>query len=141
MDAFEKQEFDVMRDQVIYAFKLGYNASIFDKKSILRLDIKQAKNLDELEVLKQAKMETFYNMKIKIASVDQILYGKVLYIGDISDLNDEELLDLNDVKDFIKVFKKADKLNLVWLEKKCLDKGLEKTYKRLLNIVKNVAKN
>jgi hypothetical protein len=117
LDAFEKQEFDVIREQVIDAFKLGYIASIFDKKSIFRVDIKKAKNPDEIEVLKQAKIENFHNIKIKIASIEQILYGKVLYIGDTLDLSDEELLDLNDVKDFINVFKRAEKINLIWLKK------------------------
>lgn len=134
MDAFEKQDFDVIRDQVTQAFKLGYNASIFDKKSILMIDIKKAKNSDELEVLKQAKTEIICNIKIKIASIEQILYGKILYLGDTSNLTDEEMLDLTDVKDFINVFKRSEKINLVWLEKKSIDKGLESTYKRLLKL-------
>jgi hypothetical protein len=52
-------------------------------------------------------------------------------------LNDEDLLEMDDVKDLVNVFKKAEKIVLVWLEKKCIDKGLEKTDKRLLNLVKD----
>jgi len=88
ISAFQNTEFDIMEEQLKMALNEGVNASIFSKSTIIRLDLKLAKNSDEKEVLEQAVEVEFQGIKLKIASKEQILYGKVLYMGDISDLDD-----------------------------------------------------
>jgi hypothetical protein len=123
--------FDVMEDQIQIGLKEGSNVSIFHPTTILRIDLKRAKSNDEIEVLKQSVHQEFKGIKIRIASIEQILYGKIIYLGDISDLTDEELVDYNDVKDFIRVFSANHNINLDWLENKAKIAGLTETLKRL----------
>jgi hypothetical protein len=125
--------FDVLREQINYALKEGYNISIFDKNSFMRLDLKIAKQSDENEALKQISIEEYAGLKIRIASIEQILYGKILYIGAIDDLSDKELLDFNDILDFLMIYNHyKSEINQNWLIEKVRKKGLLSTYKRLV---------
>jgi predicted nucleotidyltransferase len=132
IEAFRQEGFDIMESQITLALNEGANASIFRKDTVIRIDLKAARNYDELEVLQQAKTEHFRDNNIQMASVEQILYGKILYLGDISDLEDEELLDFNDARDFVNVYRTAKKLDLNWLKQKVKNKNLEETLNRLL---------
>ena len=62
----------------------------------------------------------------------QILYGKLRFLCDISKMSENELLEINDVSDFINVYQKAPEIDLPWLELKVKQSKLEKTLKRLL---------
>lgn len=131
---FRKAGFDVPENQLRIAFKEKSNLSLFGNTSIIRLDIKVATSSDEYEVLHTAEIEYISSLKFKIATVEQILYGKILYLGDVSDLKDEELLDFNDTKDFINVYNNAEEIDKFWLERKAKDRNLIKTYRRLLRL-------
>ncbi len=139
IEVFQKGGFDVMKDQLRMILSEGSNASIYLQGSVIRVDLKVAKNADEREVLVTAVQGNFQAIKFPIASIEQILYGKVLYLGDISDLSDEELLDFNDVKDFINVFNTATAIDRDWLLKKVAQKGLSETLVRLLSKASEVA--
>jgi len=130
--AFKVQEFDVMESQLRMAIDEGFNTSIFIKDSIIRIDLKIAKNSDEYEVIKESETWNFQDVHFPIASVEQVLYGKILYLGDIKDLSDDELLDFNDVRDFVNVFQSAKSINMAWLEMKVKKKGLSDTFNRIL---------
>ena len=64
----EKANFDVSKHQILDALDKGYNISIFDNLSYIRLDIKPAKSTDEKEVLENAIKEEYHDMILKIAS-------------------------------------------------------------------------
>ena len=120
------------------AFKENFNTSIFAPDSVIRIDLKVATNEDEMEVLHTSEEKRFQDLVFKIASIEQILYGKILYLGDISDLGDGELLDFNDAKDFVNVYHHAPSVNVEWLKEKARKKGLSLTLNRLLAKVKDV---
>ncbi|MHA1646389.1 MAG: DUF6036 family nucleotidyltransferase [Promethearchaeota archaeon] len=134
--AFKAQNFDVMESQLRMAIDEEFNTSIFIKDSIIRIDLKIAKNSDEYEVIKESETWNFQDVHFPIASVEQILYGKILYLGDIKDLSDDELLDFNDVRDFVNVFQSAKSINMAWLEMKVKKKGLSETFNRILTKAK-----
>jgi len=132
-DLLARNEFDVLREQINYALKEGYSISIFDKKSIMRLDLKIAKATDEQEVLEQASIEEYAGLKIRTASIEHILYGKILYIGSIDDLNDKDLLEFNDISDFLILYNQyKSEIDHAWLTEKIRQKNLLLTYNRLI---------
>ena len=139
--AFRDAGFDVMENQLRLAFKENFNTSIFAPDSVIRIDLKVATNEDEKEVLHTSEEKRYHDLVFKIASIEQILYGKILYLGNISDLDDEELLDFNDVRDFVNVYHHANSVNVDWLKGKARKKGLSITLNRLLAKVKDVYKN
>ena len=139
IESFRSEGFDVMESQMSAAFKEGSNFSIFAQNSIIRIDMKAARKPDEYEVLQQAVEMRFKENRLLMASIEQILYGKVLYLGDISDLSDGELLDFNDARDFVNVFRTASTVNMEWLTKKVEAVGLSKTLQRLLAKVKDLS--
>lgn len=51
IDKLKRHNFDVLDDQVRWAFEEGNNASIFDELSVMRLDIKIAKKKIDIEAL------------------------------------------------------------------------------------------
>ncbi|WP_371804880.1 hypothetical protein [Candidatus Lokiarchaeum ossiferum] len=132
INVFQLGGFDVMEQQLRLILNEGSNASVYLKDSVIRIDLKIAKTMDEYEVVENAVEGVFQSIKFPIASIEQILYGKILYLGDISDLSDGELLDFNDVRDFINVYRTASDVDLDWLSKKITKKGLSDTLKRLL---------
>lgn len=138
LNELKKVDFDVIDEQIQMDIKERTHISIFDKKSILRIDIKIAKNLDEFEVLAQGKTEFYKGMELIIAPVEQILYGKILYMGNISEIPDSELLEINDVLDFVNVYRRSKNINLDWLRSKIKDKGLSKTLQKILNLSKKL---
>lgn len=130
--AFKAQDFEVMESQLRMAIDEGFNTSIFIKDSIIRIDLKIARNFDEFEVIEESEKWNYQDVHFPIASVEQILYGKILYLGDIKDLSDDELLDFNDVRDFVNVYQSAKSINMVWLKMKVKKKGLIDTFNRIL---------
>ncbi|HME53507.1 MAG TPA: hypothetical protein VKM55_14880 [Candidatus Lokiarchaeia archaeon] len=137
-DVLQNNNFIVMKEQVLYALNEGFNITIFDKLSSIRLDIKPAKSTDEQEVLESAILEGYHDITIKIATIEQILYGKVMCIGAIDDFSDEELLGYNDVLDFCTLYNRyKNTLDMDWLMKKSKDLGLLETLERLINLEGN----
>ncbi|QEE15966.1 DUF6036 family nucleotidyltransferase [Promethearchaeum syntrophicum] len=130
--AFKAQDFEVMESQLKLAIDEGFNTSIFIKDSIIRIDLKIAKNSDEIEVIKDSETWNFQDLHFPIASIEQILYGKILYLGDIKDLSDDELLDFNDVRDFVNIYQSAKSINMAWLKMKVKKKGIIETFNRIL---------
>jgi hypothetical protein len=103
---------------------------------VLRLDLKIARNADEIRVLNRSKIELIHGLQVQIATPEDILYGKILFLGDISDLNDAELLEFNDVLDFINVFEANNTINLELIKKWAKSDKMAQTYKRLMAIIK-----
>ncbi len=136
LSLLEENDFGVMYNQIKMAFRENSNASIFDIKSILRLDLKIATRKDEIRVLNTAQTVEYQHEKIKIASLEEILYGKILYMGDISDLEQREFLEYNDIRDFLNVYKQnKGNINMNWLEEKVKEKGLKNTFSRLIKFL------
>lgn len=134
-DGLKKQNFEVMDDQVKYSFKEGFNLSIFDNQSIMRIVLKIAKKSDDIDALTDSREITYENLKIKIANIEQILYGKILYIGNIKGISEKELLQYNDVQDFITIYKTHESdINHELLKNKIKKAGLTKT----LEIIKKL---
>lgn len=133
LEKLKKNNFDVLDEQVQWAFKEGTNASIFDKSSVMRLDIKIAKKSIDIEALNAGVIEHYNQMNLKIASVEYILLGKIWFLGDISDIPDSELLEYNDIIDFLNVFvNNKESCDLDWLKKKVSMMKLSSTLNRLL---------
>lgn len=138
LEKLKKNNFDVLDEQVQWAFKEGTNASIFDKSSVMRLDIKIAKKPIDIEALNAGVIEHYNQMNLKIASVEYILLGKIWFLGDISDIPDSELLEYNDIIDFLNVFvNNKESCDLDWLKKKVSLMKLSSTLNRLLAFCSN----
>ncbi len=135
--ALKSANFDVMENQIQIAIKEGTNISIFDNESMLRVDLKLSRGSDEKEVLQQAIEESFKGLRIRVAPVEQVLYGKILYLGDISDIPDAEMLSYNDIVDFLTVFRRHKDMNLNWLKSKAAARGLDITFERLLKLARS----
>ena len=128
-------DFDVMEDQFRMAYQEGTNASVFDNKSFFRLDIKAVNNKRELDVLDNAIPKDVFGLQIKMAPLEYVLLGKLLYMGNIGDLTDSELLEFQDVSDFLTLFYANKKrINFSLLEKKITEYGLFNRYKRLKSL-------
>lgn len=126
-------EFDVMEDQFYMAYREQTNASIFDKKSTLRLDIKVASKKREYEVLNNAIKSKILGKELSIAPIEYVLIGKILYMGKISDIPDSELLEYQDITDFLTIFHaNIDKIDIHLINIKAEEIGLKATLDRLL---------
>ncbi|HMF31643.1 MAG TPA: hypothetical protein VKK79_09525 [Candidatus Lokiarchaeia archaeon] len=132
--ALKERNFDIIDYQAQSAMLAGSNISIFDDLSPLRVDLKVAvKKIDRI-ALKHAKSESYEGIQINIASPELILFGKVLYLGDIGDIPDDELLEYGDVRDFFAVVQQAAELNLDWIRKRVAEQGLAETFERLYRV-------
>lgn len=132
LDAYE---FDVMKDQFEMAYKEKTNISIFDKKSFLRLDIKIADKKREYEVLNNAMRETIFGKELFIAPLEYVLIGKLIYMGQIDDIPDSELLEYQDVIDFLTIYHaNRDKIDIPFLKEKAKEMDLENSLKSLLEL-------
>ncbi len=137
LNLIKTMEFEVLDEQVKFGLVEGFNISISDKKSFLRIDLKVAKTPDDNDVFKNSNQEEYEGKSVLLATIDQILYGKVLYIGEIEDISDTELLEYNDVLDFVAIYQAhREDTNLIWLKKKAEGKGLGKTLSRLLRLAR-----
>ncbi|HMF33513.1 MAG TPA: DUF6036 family nucleotidyltransferase [Candidatus Lokiarchaeia archaeon] len=137
LNSLKKYNFKVPLELVKRNIAAGSNASIDDAKSILRLDLKLAHMPDEEEVLDDSNYEDLNGVQVRIASTKQVLYGKLLYLGTIDDVSDAELLEFNDVLDFLTILKlEATPADLEWLEYKADEKELSKELHRLLELAK-----
>ena len=124
-----------MEDQFKIAYQERTNISIFDKKSFLRLDIKVADKLREHDVLNNAVLEKILGKELYVASLEYVLIGKIIYMGLIDDIPDSELLEYQDIVDFLTLFHaNKEKINLEIINNKIKEIGLETTLNRLLTI-------
>ncbi len=131
----KENKFDVMEDQFYQGIKEGTNITIFDNKSYFRLDLKIANNNRENELLDRAIMKKLFDLNILIPSLEDVLLGKILYIGDIEDIPDSELLEYQDITDFLTLFHaNQESINLVYLKEEIKKIGLELTFNKLLSI-------
>lgn len=139
MDKLKEYDFDVLPDQVEYALKEGFQLSIFDNRSILRIDISIAKSSHAQETLRTAKEVDYEGIKLKIASIEQILLGKLLYIGNIDDLTEQEILEYSDVMDFIILFETNQKhIDMNLLENKIKSSKLGNTFKLITDLMRKL---
>jgi len=140
LDKLKENDFDVLYDQIRWAFKEGANASVFDNLSVMRLDIKIAKKSIDIDALNAGVIEKFNKMKIKIASVEYILLGKIWFLGNISDIPDSELLEYNDITDFLNVLAfNKESCDLDWLKEKVSLMKLTPTLDRLLDFSSTIS--
>ncbi len=127
--------FDVMEDQFKMAYQERTNFTILDNNSFLRLDIKVADKKRELEVLDNAIHEKILGKDLCVASLEYVLIGKIIYMGIINDIPDSELLEYQDIVDFLTLFNaNKEKIDLTFLNNKIKEIGLETTLNRLLSI-------
>jgi hypothetical protein len=138
IESLKIEDFDIMDSQISLALKDKSNLSIFDAHSPLHIDLKMAINKDKKEVLEQSVIQQYQVISIRVASLMQILYGKLLYLGDISDSAENEMLEYSDILDFINVYQKASEIDLPWLKLKAKQHNLENTLNRLLNYISNL---
>jgi len=134
LDCLERNGIEIMKDQARMAMKEGSSISIFDKTSYARLDLKIARNTDENDVLRTAVPEMYEDIQIKVATIEEILYGKLLYMGPIDDLSDNEILNYTDAVDFLVLYNQyKDNLDKRMLMNKIRHSHLEASYKRLVD--------
>ncbi|MHA1269323.1 MAG: DUF6036 family nucleotidyltransferase [Candidatus Helarchaeota archaeon] len=134
LDLFKKYNFDVNNADFYQAYQEKTHITIFDKKSYYRLDIKIASKNMDYEVLNNAINEQIFNFNLYFASLEYVLIGKLLYIGNIDDIPDSELLEYQDILDFLVIYHaNRNKINDNFLMKKTREIGLESTLKRLIS--------
>ena len=135
LELLRSYNFDVMEEQIKMAYQEHTNISIFDNESFLRLDIKVADKKRELDVLKNAINEKIFGLELSIAPIEYVLIGKIIYMGKIDDIPDSELLEYQDIIDFLILFHaNREKVNLALISSKIEEIGLNSTLKRLLSI-------
>jgi len=135
MGLLKTYEFDVLDDQFKLAYQEKTNISIFDKKSFLRLDVKVADKKLEHEVLNNAKREKILGKDLCIAPLEYVLIGKLVYMGLIDDISNSELLEYQDIIDFLTLFHaNKENIDLTFLIKKSNQIGLKTTLDKLLSI-------
>jgi len=135
MGLLKAYEFDVLDDQFKLAYQEKTNISVFDKKSFLRLDIKVADKKHEHEVLNNAKREKILGKDLCIAPLEYVLIGKILYRGLIDDIPNSELLEYQDIIDFLTLFHaNKEKIDFSFLHSKANQLGLKTTLDKLLSI-------
>jgi len=128
-------EFDVMFNQFQMAYQEKTNFSIFDNKSFLRLDIKIADKKREYEVLNKAIKEFIFGKEMFIAPLEYVLIGKLIFTGKISDIPDSELLEYQDIIDFLTIFHAhKNNVDVPFLKDKAKELGLEKTLNKLFSL-------
>jgi len=125
-------DFDVMDDQISMAYRERTNMSIFDNKSYLRLDITIANKKREYDVLNNAILKKILGSNMKIAPLEYVLIGKLVYMGNINDIPDSELLEYQDILDFLTLYHaNKEVINMPLLENKAIDMNLKYTLDRL----------
>ncbi|MBY8981497.1 MAG: hypothetical protein KGD57_00990 [Candidatus Lokiarchaeota archaeon] len=135
INILKKNDFDVMEDQFFQGIKEGTNITIFDNKSYFRLDLKIANNNRENILLDKAIMKELFDSNLLIPSLEDVLVGKILYIGNIEDIPYSELLEYQDIIDFLTLFHaNEESINLKYLEEEIRNIGLELTFNKLLSI-------
>lgn len=136
LNALKQLNFDVLDQQVELAFQADTNASIFDEKSILRLDLKIAKKSIDLITLENSQIIEYDQIQIRIASLEDILLGKIWFLGDISEITDSDLLNYNDCLDFFNVIQQnKENINFDLLHSKVKNLGYVDTLDRLLDFM------
>lgn len=136
LELLKVNDFDVMENQTKLAFESGENASIFDNLSTMRLDIKIAQKAIDQNALKSSQLEEYFGLKLKVASVNFILLGKIWFLGDISDLREDEYLEYNDIKDFINVYlENLSNIDFDWLKEQVDTLQLQNTLSLLLDFI------
>ena len=128
-------EFDVMEDQFYKGYQEKTNVSIFDNKSFMRLDIKVADKEREKDVLKNAIQGKLLGHELYITPLEYVLLGKILYMGKIDNILDSELLEYQDIFDFLTLYHtNKEKINIDFLKNKVEEIGLKSTLDRLMSI-------
>ena len=112
LEVLKNLHFDVMESQTQSALAEGTNASIFDESSPLRIDLKVARKPDDLLALDNGQWEDTEGLRLRIASAELILFGKVVYLGNIRDIPDSELLEYNDVRDFVNLYQHTKNVDI-----------------------------
>jgi predicted nucleotidyltransferase len=137
IDQLKKYDFEILEDQIELGIKEGFQISIFDIKSALRLDLKIAGNDEDDIALDQKVVETYQGISLNLVSIEQFLIGKIMYLGDISDIEeDKELLQYNDVLDFLTIYQLYNTtINLEYLQERIRSMNLEKTFTRIINLL------
>ncbi len=134
MGLLKAYDFDVMEDQFKMALRENTHVTIFDNKSFLRLDIKCAIKKNEIEVLNNAISEIIMGIKVRIAPLEYVLIGKLIFMGLIDDVPDGELMEFQDVIDFLTLYhSNKEKIDLISLKNKAKQIGLQNTLERLLS--------
>jgi hypothetical protein len=138
LHTLKENGFDYTPEQAKYSLEERFNFSVFDTKSAMRIDLKLARSDFDTETLRSAVSENYQGILIKLASIEQLLLGKAMYLGDISDEEDSELLEFNDVLDFITVYQiYKEKISVSTILDKIKSPNIKNTFQRLLELAKN----
>ncbi|NHI94317.1 MAG: hypothetical protein EAX96_17630 [Candidatus Lokiarchaeota archaeon] len=128
----KSNDFDVIEDQFYKGYKENTHISIFDIKSYMMLDIKISTKESEKEIIKNSLKQSVFGSEIKIASLEQVLIGKILYLGNIDEVPDSDILEYQDVFDFLTLYhSNKQKIDEKLIEEKIKEVGLESTLNRL----------
>ncbi|MHA1309743.1 MAG: hypothetical protein ACTSWR_11230 [Candidatus Helarchaeota archaeon] len=131
---FKKNNFDVNDADFYRAYQEKTHITIFDNKSYYRLDIKIASKNIDYDVLNNAIKEQIFNFNLNFAPLEYVLIGKLLYIGNIDDIPDSELLEYQDILDFLVLYHaNRNRINDDFLMKKVVEINLGPTLKRLIS--------
>ena len=135
LELLKKNEFDISETEFFQGHKEKSHISVFDKKSFLRLDIKIANKFSDNEVLNNAILKKVIDIELYLPPIEYVLLGKLMYIGNIDDIPDSELLEYQDITDFLTIYHvNKEKIKIDFLKEKVHNSGLESTYKRLLSL-------
>jgi hypothetical protein len=139
LSELKQSDFEYSAEQAQYSLKENFNFSIFDSKSMMRIDLKLARSKFDLETLNSAEIALYQGIELKLASIPQLLIGKILYLGDVFEESDVDLLEYNDVLDFIsiyKLFNENEKIDSKRLLDALPTEELKQTGLRLINLSK-----
>ncbi len=135
IEQLRENNFEISEEQFQYGIEEGFQIPIFDEKSSMRIDLKIAASKQDQDALNERQIENYLGEQVYLPSLEQILFGKIWFLGDVEDETDENLLEYNDTLDFIAIFQLfQSEIDIDRLRNKTQKVDLEKTLDRLLNL-------
>ncbi|MBD3227485.1 MAG: hypothetical protein GF329_04780 [Candidatus Lokiarchaeota archaeon] len=111
--------------------------SKFSRINLLEYYIKmlRAGKKTDIEVLNNRELKEISGCKLYIAPLEYVLLGKLMFIGRIEDIPESELLEYQDILDFLIIYNSnKDDVNEDLLTRKAKNLGLENTLNKLKSI-------
>lgn len=131
----EKHDFKILSFVKRRLLEDQKRVDILDKRSVLRLELLPATGELELLSLENIRMKQYKGIDLPVVSPEMLLLGKLIYLGDISKVTQENLLKYKDVRDFCSIYsQRKAKMNMEWLKRKTERFNVAQRRKTLINL-------
>lgn len=112
---------------------------ILDERSVLRLELLPATEQLAFLTLDNIRLQRYKGLELPVTSPEMLLLGKLIYLGDISKVNRESLLQYTDVRDFCSIYRQQKvKMDLEWLKEKVEVFNVDPRWRTLVNLCRSL---